>query len=256
MQISSRFDFPARSFPFNAKTYIFISTFFFQPSIRATEPTIDITPEDSQNAPSHRNRNSHAVREASRVYWRLFEIPDRSARQRPQKRPLCVPSLQLPRLLRATLRSKPGHVNRKRSITIFRNMHRYGHDLFPVIRAFSDSKNLTIGKFTKTGKFRIHITALPILAEHARYKVWVRDNGVMPFLYGGNVVKAHVARCSDDIPEHQGVVIYDIHDNPLGFGVTARSTVEMRHMEPTAISCFRQADCGEYLRDEDGLFAG
>ncbi|KAF4635200.1 hypothetical protein G7Y89_g2899 [Cudoniella acicularis] len=31
-----------------------------------------------------------------------------------------------------------------------------------------------LGKFTKSGKFRLHITALPILAEHARYKVWVK----------------------------------------------------------------------------------
>jgi 60S ribosome subunit biogenesis protein NIP7 len=31
-----------------------------------------------------------------------------------------------------------------------------------------------LGKFSKTGKFRLHITALPILAQHARYKVWVK----------------------------------------------------------------------------------
>ena len=45
-----------------------------------------------------------------------------------------------------------------------------------------------VGKFTKTGKFRIHITALDIIAPHARYKVWVKPNGEMPFLYGGNIV--------------------------------------------------------------------
>lgn len=77
----------------------------------------------------------------------------------------------------------------------------------------------------------------------------------MPFLYGGNVLKAHVGRCSDNIPEHQGVVVYDMHDTPLGFGVMARSTVEIRRLDPTSIVCFRQADCGEYLRDEDALFA-
>jgi 60S ribosome subunit biogenesis protein NIP7 len=36
---------------------------------------------------------------------------------------------------------------------------------------------IAAGKFTKGGKFRLHITALPILAEHARYKVWVKANG-------------------------------------------------------------------------------
>ena len=34
-----------------------------------------------------------------------------------------------------------------------------------------------------------------------------------------------------------------------GFGVTARSTAETRRLEPTSITCFRQADVGEYLRE-------
>lgn len=72
-----------------------------------------------------------------------------------------------------------------------------------------------LGKFTKTGKFRLHITALDIIAPHARYKVWVKPNGEMPFLYGGNVVKAHVGRWSEDCPEHQGVVVYGMDDTPL-----------------------------------------
>ncbi|KAL7626871.1 ribosome biosynthesis protein nip7 [Parahypoxylon ruwenzoriense] len=118
------------------------------------------------------------------------------------------------------------------------------------------SLGICLGKFTKSGKFRLHITALPILAEHARYKLWIKPNGEMPFLYGGNVVKAHVGRWSDDCPSHQGVVVYSMSDTPLGFGVTARSTSEARRLDPTAIVCFRQADCGEYLRDEDTLFAG
>jgi 60S ribosome subunit biogenesis protein NIP7 len=72
-----------------------------------------------------------------------------------------------------------------------------------------------VGKFTKTGKFRIHITALDVIAPHARYKVWIKPNGEMPFLYGGNVVKAHVGRWSEDCPEHQGVVVYSMNDTPL-----------------------------------------
>ncbi|EFX02568.1 60S ribosome subunit biogenesis protein nip7 [Grosmannia clavigera kw1407] len=112
-----------------------------------------------------------------------------------------------------------------------------------------------LGKFTKSGKFRLHITALPVLAAHARYKIWVRPNGVMPFLYGGNILKAHVGRYSEDCPEHQGIVVCTMDDIPIGFGVTARSTSEARRLDPTAIVCFRQADCGEYLRDEDSLFA-
>ena len=72
-----------------------------------------------------------------------------------------------------------------------------------------------LGKFTKTGKFRLHITALDIIAPHARYKIWVKPNGVMPFLYGGNILKAHVGRWSEDCPEHQGVVVLGMDDVPL-----------------------------------------
>ncbi|KAH0840975.1 hypothetical protein AYO21_11351 [Fonsecaea monophora] len=111
-----------------------------------------------------------------------------------------------------------------------------------------------IGKFTKTGKFRLHITALDVIAPHARYKLWIKPNGEMPFLYGGNVVKAHVGRWSEDCPEHSGVVILAMDDTPLGFGVTARSTAEARKLEPTSIVAFRQGDVGEYLREEDTLF--
>ena len=45
-----------------------------------------------------------------------------------------------------------------------------------------------------------------------------------------------------------------MNDTPLGFGVTARSTGEARRVEPTGVVVFRQADCGEYLREEDTLF--
>ena len=84
-----------------------------------------------------------------------------------------------------------------------------------VARANLLSLGTCLGKFTKTGKFRLHITALDIIAPHARYKVWVKPNGEMPFLYGGNVVKAHVGRWSEDCPEHQGVVVYSMNDTPL-----------------------------------------
>lgn len=68
------------------------------------------------------------------------------------------------------------------------------------------------------------------------------------------MIKAHLGRISDDVPEHAGVVIVNMADIPLGFGVSARSTTDCRRMEPTAIVAFHQADVGEYLRDEDTLF--
>src|SRR5271169_1143702 len=72
-----------------------------------------------------------------------------------------------------------------------------------------------LGKFSKTGKFRLHVTALDYLAQHATYKVWIKRNGEMPFLYGNHVLKAHVGRITQDTPEHQGVVIYSMSDVPL-----------------------------------------
>jgi 60S ribosome subunit biogenesis protein NIP7 len=39
-----------------------------------------------------------------------------------------------------------------------------------------------------------------------------------------------------------------------GFGVSAKSTAEARRLDPTGVVTFRQADIGEYLREEDTLF--
>ncbi|BFZ54862.1 ribosome biosynthesis protein nip7 [Savitreella phatthalungensis] len=111
-----------------------------------------------------------------------------------------------------------------------------------------------LGKFTRTGKFRLHVTALDVIARHAKFKIWVKPNGEMPYLYGNNVLKAHVGRISEDTPEHQGVIIFSMNDTPIGFGVTARSTVDSRKLQPTDVVAFHQTDIGEYLRDEDTLF--
>ncbi|WBW75516.1 RNA-binding ribosome biogenesis protein Nip7 [Schizosaccharomyces osmophilus] len=116
------------------------------------------------------------------------------------------------------------------------------------------SLGICFGKFTKSNKFRLHITSLDYIAQYARYKIWVKANGEMPFLYGNHVLKAHVGRITDDTPQHQGVIVYSMNDTPLGFGVTARSTVELTRLDPTTIVGFHQADVGEYLRDEDTLF--
>lgn len=116
------------------------------------------------------------------------------------------------------------------------------------------SVGICLGKFTKTGKFRLHVTSLPVLAQNAKYKIWIKANGEMPFLYGNHVLKAHVGKMSDDIPEHAGVIVFSMNDIPLGFGVSSKSTNEARNLQPTSIVAFRQADIGEYLRDEDTLF--
>jgi ribosome biogenesis protein Nip4 len=89
-------------------------------------------------------------------------------------------------------------------------------------------------------------------------KIWIKPNGEMPFLYGNHVLKAHLGRITEDTPEHQGVVVFSMNDVPLvghrmrslsemllntvqGFGVTARSTIDTRKLDPTSIIVFHQA---------------
>ena len=55
---------------------------------------------------------------------------------------------------------------------------------------------------------------------------------------------------TEDTPKYQGCVVFSSKGIPLGFGATARSTAELKSLEPTAVVVFHQADTGEYLRDE------
>lgn len=48
----------------------------------------------------------------------------------------------------------------------------------------------------QTGKFRLNLTCLDLIASHARYKIYIKSNGVMPFLYGSNVLRAHLSKYS------------------------------------------------------------
>ena len=116
------------------------------------------------------------------------------------------------------------------------------------------SLGVCFGKFTKSLKFKLQITALEIIAQYAQNKVWLKSSGEMSFLYGNHIVKAHVGRVTDDVPEHEGVVVYSMSDVPLGFGVTSRSGSDFKKLEPTAIVVFHQADAGEYLREEEAMF--
>jgi 60S ribosome subunit biogenesis protein NIP7 len=75
----------------------------------------------------------------------------------------------------------------------------------------------------------------------------------MSYLYGNHVLKAGLGRITENTPKYQGVVIMNMANVPLGFGVTAHSTLECRKLDPTAIVCFNQTDVGEYLRSEDTL---
>lgn len=108
-----------------------------------------------------------------------------------------------------------------------------------------------IGKFTKTNKFRLTITGLDYLSKFAKNKVWLKPSGEQSFLYGNNVAKSQIARITEDTVMNSGVIICNINDLPLGFGVTAKSTLQIKDSDPTSVMVFHQADIGEYLRVED-----
>lgn len=109
------------------------------------------------------------------------------------------------------------------------------------------------GKFTKSNKFRLHITALNYLAPYAQCKVWLKSSAEQQFLYGHHVAKSGLGRISENAERYQGVIVYSMADLPLGFGVVAKSTAECKHADPLTTVCFHQADIGEYIRSEEDL---
>ena len=50
----------------------------------------------------------------------------------------------------------------------------------------------------------------------------------MPFLYGNHILKHHIAKMSDNIPQYAGLVILNLKDMPLGFGASARSPQQIK----------------------------
>lgn len=115
------------------------------------------------------------------------------------------------------------------------------------------SMGTCFGKFTHSKKFRLHITCLDYLAQYAKYKVWVKPSAELSFLYGNHILKSGLGRITQNTPEHQGVVVFNMADIPIGFGVTAYSTQQCRRVDATKIVCYHQADVGEYLREEEYL---
>uniref|UniRef100_A0A8R1DMW8 Crossover junction endonuclease MUS81 n=1 Tax=Caenorhabditis japonica TaxID=281687 RepID=A0A8R1DMW8_CAEJA len=73
-----------------------------------------------------------------------------------------------------------------------------------------------LGKFTKSKKFHLQITALDYLAPYSKYKVWLKPNAEQQFLYGNNILKSGIARMTDGTPTHAGIVVFSMTDVPLG----------------------------------------
>ncbi|ELT94352.1 hypothetical protein CAPTEDRAFT_221286 [Capitella teleta] len=115
------------------------------------------------------------------------------------------------------------------------------------------SAGTCFGKFTKSRKFRLQITALEYLAPYAKFKIWLKSSAEQQFLYGHHVMKSGLGRITENTSLYQGVIVYSMNDLPLGFGVAAKSATDCRHSDPMTIICFHQADIGEYIRHEDTL---
>lgn len=115
------------------------------------------------------------------------------------------------------------------------------------------SMGTCFGKFTKTNKFLLHITALNYLAPYAQFKIWLKPSAEQQFLYGNHIPKSGMGRITENTPQYQGVIVYSMNDIPLGFGVAAKSTSECKVADPLVTVCFHQADIGEYVRSESTL---
>jgi len=108
-----------------------------------------------------------------------------------------------------------------------------------------------VGKFTKSGKFRILITGLDYFSKYAKNKIWLKPNGEQSFLYGNHILKSQVARVTENTEQYSGLIVCNLNDVPLGIATSSKSSIQIKDLDPTAIVGFNQGDVGEYLRVED-----
>lgn len=113
------------------------------------------------------------------------------------------------------------------------------------------SLGVCFGKFTHSKNFHLHISCLDYLGKYAQSKVWVKPSSEMSFLYGNHLLKAGLARITENTERGAGVVVYNMSDMPLGFGIAPKSTLECRKAAPTDIIVLNQGDLGMYLRNEE-----
>lgn len=60
-----------------------------------------------------------------------------------------------------------------------------------------------LGRITHSGKFKLTVHALPVIAQHAKFKVWVKPSAEMSFLYGNHVLKSGLGRITENTPAYQ-----------------------------------------------------
>jgi 60S ribosome subunit biogenesis protein NIP7 len=77
------------------------------------------------------------------------------------------------------------------------------------------SMGVCVGKFTKTKKFHMQITALDVIQSYAKFKMWIKPNAEQAFLYGNHVSKSGLGRVTENMVQYQGVLLYSMSDIPL-----------------------------------------
>ena len=115
------------------------------------------------------------------------------------------------------------------------------------------SAGICMGKFTKKGRFFLQVTALPVIAPLAQYKVWVKSSAEIGFLYGQHILKEGVENITEGTPRNAGVIIFNPNNLPIGIGVALQSSVQLRLAAPSIMAVANQGDLGEYLRAESQI---
>ncbi|KRH94216.1 Ribosome biogenesis protein NIP7 [Pseudoloma neurophilia] len=110
-----------------------------------------------------------------------------------------------------------------------------------------------LGKFTRSDRFFLKISALNILEQYASRKVWIKWSAEMNFLYGNNVSKSHVLKTSEDIGKNEVVFLYNPKDTLLGYGITTRDNRSFEKADHHSSYIIRQCDKGEFLREEQSI---
>ena len=82
-----------------------------------------------------------------------------------------------------------------------------------VARPYLVSPRACSGKFSKSGKFKLHVTSLDYLAQYAKYKASITFKWIARCIT--EKIKAHLGQITEDTPEHQGVIVYSIDNTPL-----------------------------------------
>ena len=107
-----------------------------------------------------------------------------------------------------------------------------------------------VGMVVEVAKADADAVAAELRAAGVAVAVVGRSTGAAKEVVVNHVLKAGLGRITEDTPQYHGVVVLNMADVPLGFGTAAKSTGEVRKLDPQGIVAFHQADVGEYLRDE------